>query len=92
MACPDLPLDPHLQNLVRVNEESRLPHVDDLISRKQSGPEQSALDDTDVASVRERLVAGLMEAQRESLLPEAPSARPALDDLLVRLRLGSSLG
>ena len=35
-------------NLVRLNEEARLPHVDDLIARKLAGPEQSVLDDADV--------------------------------------------
>ena len=80
-------------NLVRLNEEARLAHVDDLIARKLAGPEKSALDDADVAFHRreyERLVAGLEEAQRASTLPEAPSARPALHDLLVRLRMGSA--
>ena len=60
------------------------------LARKLAGPEKSALDDADVAFHRreyERLVAELEEAQRASTLPEAPSARPALDDLLVRLRL-----
>lgn len=78
-------------NLVRLNEEARLGHVDELIARKLAGPEKSALDDADVEFHRreyERLVAELEDAQRASTLPEAPSARPALDDLLVRMRLG----
>ncbi len=77
-------------NLVRLNEEARLPHVADLIARKQSGPEQSALGDGDVAFHRneyERLVAALEAASRASDLPEMPSARLALNDLLVRLRM-----
>ena len=77
-------------NLVRLNEEARLPHVDDLIARKLAGPEQSALDDADVAFHRreyERLRAELEAAHQASTLPEAPSARPALNDLLVRLRM-----
>src|SRR5690606_24159274 len=36
-------------NLVHLNEEAGLPHVTDLIARKLAGPEQSALDDADVA-------------------------------------------
>ena len=36
-------------NLVRLNVEARLSHVDDLIARKIAGPEKSALDDADVA-------------------------------------------
>lgn len=79
-------------NLVRLNEAARLPHVADLIARKLAGPEQSALDEADVAfhgSEHERLVAELEAAHRASDLLEAPSARPALNDLLVRLRMRS---
>ncbi len=77
-------------NLVQLNGEARLDHVDDLIARKLAGPEQSALDDGDVAFHRseyERLRAGLEAAHLASTLPEGPSARPALNDLLVRLRM-----
>src|SRR5205809_1990841 len=34
-------------NLVRLNAEARLSHVDDLIARKIAAPEKSALDDAD---------------------------------------------
>jgi predicted nucleotidyltransferase len=81
-------------NLVRLNEEARLSHVADLIARKLAGPEQSALDDGDVAFHRseyERLVAELEAASRASDLPEGPSARPALNDLLVRLRMRTTV-
>lgn len=77
-------------NLVRLNEAARLGHVDDLIARKLSGPEQSILDDSDLAfHQREygRLRAELEAAYQASSLPEAPSARPELNDLLVRLRM-----
>ena len=77
-------------NLVRLNEEARLGHVDDLIARKQTGPERATLDDGDVAFHRgeyERLVAELEAAYRASALPEGPTARPALNDLLVRMRM-----
>ena len=76
-------------NLVRLNEEVHLPHVADLIARKLAGPEQSALDEDDVDFHRreyERLVAELEAAYQASTLPEGPSARPALNELLVRLR------
>ncbi|HZY84921.1 MAG TPA: nucleotidyltransferase domain-containing protein [Gemmataceae bacterium] len=79
-------------NLVRLNAEARLTHVDDLIARKLAGPEKSALDDADVDFHRreyERLRAELEEAHRASSLPEGPTARRALNDLLVRMRLGS---
>ena len=78
-------------NLVRLNAAARLGHVDDLIARKLAGPEKSALDDADVAFHRreyERLRGELEDAHRASRLPEAPTTRRALDDLLVRLRLG----
>lgn len=79
-------------NLVRLNEEARLPHVADLITRKLAGSEQTALDDEDVAFHRseyERLIAELEAAYRSSTLPEGPTARADLNDLLVRLRLRS---
>lgn len=77
-------------NLVRLNAEARLTHVEDLIARKLAGPERSALDDGDLAfHEREyhRLRAELEAAHQASTLPETPTSRPALHDLLVRLRL-----
>ena len=80
-------------NLVRLNEEYRLPYVDDLITGKVSGPEKSVLEEADVLMhEREynRLQRELEEADHASTLPDVPSARPALNDLLVRLRLRQS--
>ncbi|MDB5351520.1 MAG: putative nucleotidyltransferase [Planctomycetota bacterium] len=80
-------------NLVRQNDEARLGHVDDLIARKLAGPERSAIDDEDVSFHRgeyERFRAVLEAAHQASTLPEGPSARPALNDLLVRLRMQSA--
>jgi uncharacterized protein len=82
----------HEANLVRLNDEAHLDQVTDLIARKLAGQEQSALADGDVAFHRrkyERLVAELEAAYQAIALPEGPSARPALNDLLVRLRLQS---
>jgi predicted nucleotidyltransferase len=79
-------------NLVTLNDEARLTHVADLIDRKLAGPEKSMLDDADLGLHRreyDRLVAELEAAHQASTLPEAPSARPALNDLLVRLRMRS---
>jgi predicted nucleotidyltransferase len=79
-------------NLVRLNESARLPHVGDLIARKLAGPEHSALDEADLALhliEYERLTAELEAAHETSTLPEGPTARPALNDLLVRIRLKS---
>jgi predicted nucleotidyltransferase len=80
-------------NLATLNQGFRLPYVSDLIARKVAGAEQSTLSDTDWSfheSEYIRLVALLEEAAAASSLPEAPSAEPALHDLLVRIRLGGS--
>jgi uncharacterized protein len=79
-------------NLVRLNEEARLSHVADLIERKLAGPEKSVLDDSDVDFHHreyERLRGELEASHQASRLPEAPTTRDALNDLLVRLRLRS---
>ena len=78
-------------NLVTLNAEARLGWIPELVARKLAGPEKSQLEDADVdfhGREYERLVAALESAGNESKLPDAPSARPALHDLLVRLRLG----
>jgi uncharacterized protein len=80
-------------NLARLNEGFRLSYVDDLIAAKLEGPEKGALADADVAFYRgeyTRLRAELQSAFEASELPEVPSSRPALNALLVRLRLGRS--
>lgn len=76
-------------NLLRLNDEANLSHVADLMERKLAGPEQSVLDDADVEFHRresERLRGELEAAYQASALPELPTARDALDDLLIRLR------
>jgi predicted nucleotidyltransferase len=80
-------------NLVRLNDAARLAHVTDLIDRKLAGPEQSVLDDASFNFHQreyERLRAELEACCQGSHLPEGPSARPALNDLLIRLRLGDA--
>jgi predicted nucleotidyltransferase len=79
-------------NLVRLSEEARLSHVDDLVARKLAGAEQGVLDGGDLAFHRreyERLQAELEAAHLDSGLPEGPGARPALDEFLVRMRLAT---
>jgi predicted nucleotidyltransferase len=83
-------------NLVTLNEEFRLPYVDDLVARKLAGPEKSNLKDADIAfheSEYQRLRAGLQAAHEACQLPESPSAatRAALNDLLIRVRLKSAV-
>jgi predicted nucleotidyltransferase len=77
-------------NLARLNEEARLPHITNLIVRKLAGPEMSVLEDSDVDFHNreyERLRSELEASYQTSHLPETPTARAALNDLLVRTRL-----
>lgn len=80
-------------SLPRLNEEFKLAYIGDLVQRKLSGPEKSALGDADVAFHEAeyiRLRAELEQAYSISKLPEASSCQAELDDLLVRVRLGFS--
>lgn len=77
-------------NLVTLNDRFRLGWIPELLARKLGGPEQSTIEDAGVEFHREqytRLVAELEAAGAQSALAETPSARQALSDLLVRLRL-----
>jgi predicted nucleotidyltransferase len=77
-------------NLRRLNASARLSFIDDLIGRKLAGPEKSQLPEADFGfheGEYQRLVAELESASEKSHLPEVPSGRAALNDLLVRLRL-----
>ncbi len=77
-------------NLPRLNDEFRLPFIPDLIGRKLAGAEASSLTDADIAFHEreyQRLRAELEAAHGSTSLPERATAKPALSDLLVRLRL-----
>jgi predicted nucleotidyltransferase len=79
-------------NLVTLNEHFRLPHLPELIARKQETSEQSTLKDTDHPhheTAYKRLRHMLQSAQEASALPEHPGeeTRTQLNDLLVRLRM-----
>ncbi len=77
-------------NLLTLNQEFRLPYIDDLVARKTQGEEQSTLTGEDLTfheQERTRLEALLTEESKRSTLPEAPTARDALSELLVRVRL-----
>jgi hypothetical protein len=79
-------------NLVNLNENFELSYIYELIVRKLAGPEKSALSDVDVEFHRrefERLRGLLEDAYRSSSLPETPAGKAALNDLLLRLRLGA---
>lgn len=76
-------------NLLRLNEEFQLPYLQPLIDRKLAGPEQSFLPDADIDFHQieyARLRQVLEEAFDRSSLPETTSAKPQLNDLLLRLR------
>jgi len=79
-------------NIVKLNQQFRLPYIADLVARKVAGPEKSKLDDADVTFHEmeyERLRGELQTAHEASRLPEGPSeeSRAALNELLVRVRL-----
>jgi predicted nucleotidyltransferase len=79
-------------NLVELNREFKLPYIADLVARKSSG-EQTSIADADLEFHRreyERLRVELQSAMDASPLPGAPdtATRRALNDLLVRVRLG----
>ena len=81
-------------NLVKLNETFKLPYIPDLVARKLVGPEQSTLDDADIAfheTEYQRLRAELQAAHDNSSLIEIPTdaTRQQLNDLLIRLRLAA---
>jgi len=76
-------------NLPSCDAEEKLPYIDELIARKTSGEEHGALGEADVAFFEReyhRLRARLEAEAERSTLPEAPTAREALKDLLYRIR------
>ncbi len=78
-------------NLVHLNAEFRLPGVDALIERKRTA-EKIELATEELSSHGERLNRLLQEldaAFEASTLPEVPGTAAALEDFLIRLRLGS---
>lgn len=78
-------------NLKTLNDEARLPYVDELIDRKLTGPEKGELPEADMQfheAEYQRLVGELENASANSQLPEQPSCRDELNDLLIRMRLG----
>jgi predicted nucleotidyltransferase len=79
-------------NLVTLNQEFQLPCIPDLVGRKTCG-EDSPLTDADITfheSEYQRLRGVLQSAYESSPLPESAddTTRQALNDLLVRIRLG----
>lgn len=77
-------------NLIKLNEIFNLPYLQELIDLKTRGSENTTITDSDLPWHRqefERLIKILEDAGATSSLPRTPTAKPALNDLLVRLRL-----
>src|SRR5262249_8461263 len=78
-------------NLRLLNEDFKLAYIPELIERKVGGTEKGRLEQVDAAFYEreyQRLRAELEQAYQESKLPEAPLGTAALDQLLIRTRLG----
>jgi uncharacterized protein len=79
-------------NLLHLNEHFHLPYLPELVARKVGRAEQATLSAVDIAFHQrefERLLGELERARDTSVLPEAPTGKAALNDLLVRIRLRS---
>jgi uncharacterized protein len=77
-------------NLVELNKVFKLPYIPDLISRKLYGAEKQTLESADMEFHKkeyERLRNVLQSQYENSKLPEESGGKPALNDLLIRLRL-----
>lgn len=77
-------------NLVTLNETYKLPYIADLIDRKLNAAEKQTIEDADIEFHRaeyERLCEVMKKASESSTLPDEPTAKAALNDLLQRVRL-----
>ena len=77
-------------NLVNLNDEFRQPYIPELIERKIHGAEKGTLESNEAEFHRresESLVARLETEGIQSRLPDEPTCRDALNDMLVRVRL-----
>jgi hypothetical protein len=77
-------------NLSLLNQEFQLPYIDDLISLKLSSVEKSLLPQNNFdfyLNEYNRLHLELENAYQNTSLPEKPSAKNQLQDLLLRLRI-----
>ncbi len=76
-------------NLIRLNESFHLPQIADLIQVKSCGAEGVKLNHSELTAHENeyvRLVDQLEQAGADSTLPDAPTARDGLDEMLIRLR------
>ncbi|MFN0059742.1 MAG: DNA polymerase beta superfamily protein [Planctomycetota bacterium] len=81
-------------NVLCLNERFRLSEIDALVERKRGGAEAMRLQAGEVEAHARKLDAleeRLIAAHRRSSLPEEPTTRDALEDLVVRVRLQRAL-
>lgn len=79
-------------NITALRDEFRLPMVEELVKRKQEGAEKMPLAEHEIAEhdgYLDALERELEQAFRTSLLPDEPTTRDALEDFVIRLRLGT---
>ncbi len=77
-------------NLNQLNEDYRLAYLPELIERKTRGTERQTLEQSEVAfyaSEYDRLRKRLEDEANQTMLPESQTAKAALNDLLLRVRL-----
>lgn len=77
-------------NLVELNKHYKLPYINELIDRKLNGAEKAYLNNEDLSTYEreyQRLRGDLENAGEKSSLPDLPSAKPQLNDLLLRIRI-----
>ena len=76
-------------NLIKLNEHFKLPYIADLIEKKLSAKEKSLLQEVDLefhTQEYQRLQNVLEIAFQKSSLPNEPSAKPELNNLLISIR------
>lgn len=77
-------------NLNRLNEEYELPYIPELIERKTRGTERQTLEQAEVSFYENEydlLRKRLENETSQTRLPESQTAKAALNDLLLRVRL-----
>lgn len=78
-------------NLAILNQDFRLPYIDELIGRKSSGAEKDCLLEKELdfhATQYNLLKKDLHQAAENSFLPENPGGKEALHELLLQIRFG----
>ncbi len=77
-------------NLRKLNAHFKLSYIDDLIARKIAGTEKGLMPESELKTHEaefNRLLEVLDNARDQTTLPELPSCREELNDLLIRTRL-----